>query len=74
MDRLKGEGQMPDEAIDLFLPANGRYARGDEMGRALVLLGSALAGFISGTNVPVDYGYCAEIFSGQRDDLLGIGL
>ena len=37
-----------------------------------VLLNSALAGFVSGQNVPVDFGYCAEVVMGQRDDLLGI--
>ena len=72
MDKLKGEGQMPDEVIDLFLPSNGRYATGAEMGEPLVLLNSKLASFVSGNNLPVDYGYCAEIFMKQRDDLLGI--
>jgi NAD(P)-dependent dehydrogenase (short-subunit alcohol dehydrogenase family) len=72
MDKLKGEGKMPDEVIDLFLPSNGRYATGAEMGEPLVLLNSKLASFISGLNVPVDYGYCAEVHMGQRDDLLGI--
>ena len=72
MDKLKGEGQMPDEAIDLFLPSNGRYASGADMGEPLVLLCSKLASFVSGVNLPVDFGYCAEVFVGQRDDLLGI--
>jgi hypothetical protein len=63
---------MPEEAIDLFLPSNGRYASGAEMGEPLVLLNSRLASFVSGNNLPVDFGYCAEIFMGQRDDLLGI--
>ena len=72
MDKLKGEGQMPDELIDLFLPSNGRYATGAEMGEPLVLLNSKLASFVSGNNLPVDYGFCAEVYMGQRDDLLGI--
>lgn len=72
MDTLKGEGEMPDEAIDLFLPSNGRYATGEEMGNPLVLLNSKLASFISGNNVPIDFGYSAEVFLGERDDLLGI--
>ncbi len=72
MDKLKGEGQMPDDAIDLFLPSNGRYATRSEMGDPLVLLNSKLSSFVSGQNLPVDYGYCAEVFMGQRDDLLGI--
>ena len=73
MQKLKGEGQIPEEAVALFLPSNGRYATGEEMGQALVLLNSRLAGFISGHNMPVDFGYCAEILMGQRDDLLGLG-
>ena len=72
MDKLKGEGQMPDEAIDLFLPSNGRYATGEEMGEPLVLLNSRLASFVSGVNLPVDFGFCGEVFVGIRDDLLGI--
>lgn len=72
MARLKGEGQMPDEAIDLFLPSNGRYASCADMAEPMVLLSSKLAGFVSGVNLPIDYGYCAEVFVGQRDNLLGI--
>lgn len=72
MKKLKGEGQIPEEAVALFLPSNGRYATGDDMGKALVMLNSQLAGFISGNNLPVDFGYCAEIAMGQRDDLLGL--
>ena len=72
MDTLKGEGKMPAEAIDLFLPSNGRYATGAEMGNPLVMLNSNLASFISGVNLPVDFGFCAEVFVGLRDDLLGI--
>ena len=72
MDKLTGEGQMPEEIIDMFLPSNGRYATGAEMGEPLVLLNSKLASFVSGNNLPVDFGFCAEIFVEQRDDLLGI--
>lgn len=72
MKTLKGEGQIPDEAVELFLPSNGRYATGQDMGEALVMLNSKLGGFISGNNLPVDFGYCAEVYMGQRDDLLGI--
>lgn len=72
MTALKGEGQIPDEAVELFLPSNGRYATPAEMARPLVLLNSALADFVSGHNLPVDFGYCAEVTMGQRDDLLGI--
>ncbi|MDE0929255.1 MAG: coniferyl-alcohol dehydrogenase [Halioglobus sp.] len=72
MDKLKGEGKMPDELVDLFLPSNGRYATGAEMGEPLVLLNSKLASFVSGNNIPVDFGFCAEVYMGQRDDLLNI--
>jgi NAD(P)-dependent dehydrogenase (short-subunit alcohol dehydrogenase family) len=72
MKTLKGEGQIPEEAVALFLPSNGRYATGEDMGRAMVLLNSRLAGFISGNNLPVDFGYCAEVVMEQRDDLLGV--
>ena len=72
MKQLKGEGQIPDEAVELFLPSNGRYATGKDMGEPLVLLNSQLAGFISGQNVPIDFGYSAEVYMGQRDDLMGI--
>ena len=72
MDRLKSEGQMPDELIDSFLPPNGRYAEAADMGQPLVLLNSRLMSFVSGVNLPVDFGYCAQVTMGQRDDLLGI--
>lgn len=72
MQALKGEGQMPDEVIDLFLPPNGRYAAGADMARPLVWLNSSQANFVSGVNLPVDFGYCGQVFVGQRDDLLEI--
>ena len=56
----------------MFLPSNGQYATGAEMGAPLVMLNSALASFVSGNNLPVDFGYCAEVTMAQRDDLLGI--
>ncbi len=64
--------EIPEDAIKLFHPPIGRSAEPVEMARALVLLGTDLAGFISGVNVPVDYGYCAEVLMGRRDNLLGI--
>jgi NAD(P)-dependent dehydrogenase (short-subunit alcohol dehydrogenase family) len=73
MVKLKGEGGIPEEVVQLFLPSNGRYATGADMGEPLVLLNSKLAGFVSGNNLPVDFGYCAEVVMGQRDDLIGIG-
>ena len=72
MAKLKGEGQIPDEAVELFLPPNGKYASGSDMAAPLVWLNSDLAGFVSGVNLPVDFGYCGQVLSGQRDDLLGI--
>ena len=72
MDAMMGEGKVPSAAVDLFLPPNGRYAEGRDMGEPLVLLNSKLAGFVSGVNLPVDFGYCAQLYTGQRDDLMGI--
>lgn len=62
----------PRDAIAPFCPSNGRFAEPAEMGRVVVMLGSDLAGFVSGLNVPVDFGYCAEIAMGQRENLLRI--
>ncbi|MEM1112461.1 MAG: SDR family oxidoreductase [Pseudomonadota bacterium] len=73
MEKLQGEGQIPAEAVELFLPSNGRYGTGLDMGNVLVLLNSRLAGFVSGNNLPVDFAYSAEVYMGQRDDLMGIG-
>ena len=64
--------EIPEAAITPFFPSNGRFAEPDEMGRALVMLGSDLACFVSGVNLPVDYGYCAEVAMEQRDNLMGI--
>lgn len=64
--------QIPEEAITPFFPSNGRFAEPEEMGRALVMMGSDLAGFISGVNLPVDFGYCAEVAMGQRENLMNI--
>ena len=63
---------IPEEAISPFFPANGRFAESEEMGRALVMMGSDLACFVSGVNLPVDFGYCAEVAMEQRDNLMGI--
>ncbi|MEE4661314.1 MAG: SDR family oxidoreductase, partial [Halieaceae bacterium] len=72
MERLQREGGIPEDAVSLFLPPNGRYGEGADMGKAMLLLNSDLAGFISGVNLPVDYGYSGQVFVGQRDDLMGI--
>lgn len=70
MDQLTKE--IPAEAMQVFCPSIGRFATPEEMGEPLVLLNSKLAGFVSGLNIPVDFGYSAEVTMGQRDDLLGI--
>jgi NAD(P)-dependent dehydrogenase (short-subunit alcohol dehydrogenase family) len=64
--------QIPEDAVKLFCPSNGRFAEPAEMGRALVMLNSDLAGFVSGVNLPVDFGYCGEVAMGQRDNLMNI--
>jgi len=64
--------QIPEDAVKLFCPSNGRFAEPVEMGRVLVMLGSDLAGFVSGVNLPVDFGYCGEVAMGQRDNLMNI--
>ena len=63
---------IPVEAIEIFTPAHGRMAEPADMGRVMVLLGSDLAGFISGVNLPVDFGYCAEVAMGQRENHMNI--
>ena len=70
MEQLTKE--IPEAAVTPFTPSNGRFAEPVDMGRALVLLNSQLAGFVSGLNMPVDFGYCAEVAMGQRDNLMGI--
>lgn len=60
------------DAIKVFCPSNGRFADPAEMGEPLVLLNSKLASFVSGNNLPVDFGYCAEVWMQQRDNLMGI--
>lgn len=63
---------IPQDTLKPFTPANERFGAASDMGDALVLLGSDLARFISGVNLPVDFGYCAEVAMGQRDNLLNI--
>tara|TARA_B110000444_G_scaffold194995_1_gene185393 strand:- start:383 stop:1192 length:810 start_codon:yes stop_codon:yes gene_type:complete len=70
MDNLTKE--IPEEAIKMFCPSIGRFAEPEEMGQPLVLLNSKLASFISGLNIPVDFGYSAEVWMGQRDNLMNI--
>lgn len=68
----KLQEKIPEAAIQMFCPSNGRFAEPAEMGRVLVLLGSDLAGFVSGVNLPVDFGYCAEVAMGQRENHMNI--
>lgn len=70
MDKLNET--IPDEFVAPFRPANDRMAEPKDMGQVMVLLGSDLAGFVSGVNLPVDFGYCAEVAMGQRDNLMNI--
>ena len=63
---------IPEAVVKNFAPAHGRFADPIEMGKVLVMLGSDLASFVSGVNLPVDYGYCAEIAMEQRDNLMNI--
>jgi NAD(P)-dependent dehydrogenase (short-subunit alcohol dehydrogenase family) len=57
---------------DLFKPSHRRFAGPADMGRAMVFLNSRLAGFVSGVCLPVDFGYTAEVLTGQRDNLIGL--
>lgn len=70
MDQLTQD--VDRDAIKAFCPSNGRFADPAEMGEPLVLLNSKLASFVSGVNLPVDFGYCAEVWMQQRDNLMGI--
>lgn len=73
MENLNAAG-VGNDVTSLFCPSNGDFATGADMGHALVAINSKLGGFVSGCNIPVDYGYCAEVTMGQRDNLLGIAV
>ena len=63
--------QVPKEFMDEHFQAPvGRNATPEEMAEPLVLLNSRAARFISGVNLFVDYGYEAQVDSGQRPGLL----
>lgn len=63
--------QIPKEAMDEHFQAPiGRNATPEEMAEPLILLNSEASRFVSGVNLFVDYGYTAQIFSGQRPGLL----
>ena len=63
--------QVPREFMDEHFQAPvGRNATAEEMAEPLVLLNSRAARFVSGVNLFVDYGYEAQVDSGQRQGLL----
>jgi NAD(P)-dependent dehydrogenase (short-subunit alcohol dehydrogenase family) len=63
--------QMPKEAMNEHFQAPvGRNATPEEMAEPLILLASRGMSFVSGVNLFVDYGYTAQVFSGQRPGLL----
>ncbi len=70
MDKLTEK--IPEEAIKMFIGSCGRYATSEEMAEPLVFLGSHMARFVSGHNLVVDYGYVAEVETGQRENLMRI--
>ena len=53
-----------------FLAPVGRYATAAEMAGPLILLGSDAAGFVSGQNLFVDFGYEAAVDTGAKVGLL----
>jgi NAD(P)-dependent dehydrogenase (short-subunit alcohol dehydrogenase family) len=70
MDKLTET--IPEETIALFMGPCGRFATSEEMADPLVFLGSSMARFVSGHNLVVDYGYAAEVETGQKDNLMNI--
>jgi len=64
--------QIPEEAIKMFLAPCGRYATSEEMAEPLVFLNSRMSRFVSGHDLVIDFGYAAEVETGQRDNLMGI--
>ena len=48
----------------------GRTATAEEMAEPLILLNSDAAGFVSGHNLFVDFGYVGSVLMGQRPALL----
>jgi hypothetical protein len=53
-----------------FLAPVGRNATPEEMAGPLLLMGSAAAGFVSGHNLFVDFGYQAAVETGAKVGLL----
>jgi NAD(P)-dependent dehydrogenase (short-subunit alcohol dehydrogenase family) len=61
----------PKEFMDEHFQAPvGRNATSEEMAEPLILLNSDAAGFVSGHNLFVDYGYAGSVYMGQRPALL----
>ena len=59
------------DAVEADLGPAGRLAQSEDMARALVFLGSDLAGYVSGTHLSVDFGMNAQELVGIRPDRLG---
>jgi NAD(P)-dependent dehydrogenase (short-subunit alcohol dehydrogenase family) len=53
-----------------FMAPVGRNATAEEMAGPLIFLGSRLAGFVSGQNLFVDFGYLASVETGVKVGLL----
>jgi NAD(P)-dependent dehydrogenase (short-subunit alcohol dehydrogenase family) len=64
--------QFGKEAADLYLAPCGRYATPAEMAEPLIFINSNMARFVSGHDLVVDFGYAAEVETGQRENLLGL--
>ncbi len=55
------------EVIDAAAEPLGRYSTAEEQAGGLILLGSALAGIITGVVLPVDGGFMGSLATGQID-------
>jgi NAD(P)-dependent dehydrogenase (short-subunit alcohol dehydrogenase family) len=55
------------DVIDAAAEPLGRYSTADEQAHGVVLLGSALAGIITGVVLPVDGGFMGSLATGQID-------
>jgi NAD(P)-dependent dehydrogenase (short-subunit alcohol dehydrogenase family) len=64
--------QITEEAIKPFFAPCGRYATSEEMAEPLVFLNSRMGRFVSGHDLVIDFGYAAEVETGQRENLMGI--